>query len=70
MDRQTDIHLMTFGQMLGQTNVGSDKCWVRHMLGQTYVRPYKCRGRTNVLFIHRSDKHCIFSLMSDNDDVS
>ncbi len=50
--------------MLGWTNVRSDKCrfftW-----GRTNVRSDKRPGRTNVLFIYRSDKCRNFSLRSD-----
>ncbi len=74
MDRRTDRQMYggTDGQterlthilMLGWTNVRSDKCrfftW-----GRTNVRSDKCQGRTNVLFIYRSDKRRIFSLRLD-----
>jgi hypothetical protein len=43
----------------------SDKCQVGIMSGQTNGRSDKCQGWTNVRFMYRSDKRCMFSLMSD-----
>ena len=79
MDRWTDGRTHTDGWTDRWAdkhfNVWLDKCQVGQMsrldkchflaLGWTNVRSDKFQGRTNVLFMYRSDKRHIFSLRSD-----